>query len=102
VRGRDDESQIGSDSDSLVWVGEKDALLIHSAHVKAAGYPNDGCSAVIFTSKDPYAYVELETFGPVSVMKPGDRMQQTNIYTLLHRQEADAYAEAKRALGLHP
>lgn len=102
MRGQNDESQIGSDSDSLVWVGKEEAVLIHSPHVKSADYPNDGCSAVIFTSKDPYAYVELETFGPVSLMKPGDHIERTNTYTLLHRKESDPYAEAKRALALHP
>lgn len=99
VRGQSDESQIGSDSDSLVWVGAKDTLLIHSPHVKSADYPNDGCSAVIFTSKDPYAYVELETFEPLSLLKPGDYIERTNTYTLLHRKEADPYREAKRALS---
>jgi hypothetical protein len=91
-------SQIGNDGSSLLWMNEKCALRIDSPRVKGAEYPWHNSSAVIYTNADPDAYVELETYGPLSTMKVGDKIQRTNVYTLSRRSENEPEAEAKRLL----
>jgi hypothetical protein len=98
TRARQFESQIGSDASTLLWIDKDVALQIESPRVERAEYPNHGSSVVIFTSKDPFPYVELETFGPLTMMKTGDRIERTNTYTLMHRRDADPVQEAKRIL----
>ena len=78
-------SQIGSDAGTLEWFGEKYVLRIDSPRVDGAEYPNQGSSTVIYTNSDPDAYVELETFSPLSTMKVGDKIERTNTYTFSHR-----------------
>jgi len=95
-RGKNANSQIGSDADTLLWMDERHVLRIDSPRVPGADYADQGTNSTIFTSADPQAYVELETLGPLTLMKPGDRIERKNTYTLLERTEKDAEAEARK------
>jgi len=92
------QSQIGSDANTLLWMDEKYVVRIDSSRVRGE-YADEGTNATIYTGANPDAYVELETFGPLSLMKTGNKIQRRNVYTLLQRQEKDPFAEAKRVLG---
>jgi hypothetical protein len=96
TRGKSIESQIGSDASMLIWMDQKYVLRIDSPRVEGAEYADQGSSAIIYTGADPFAYVELETFGPLSTMKVGDKIQRTNTYTLSRRTEKDPEAEAQK------
>jgi hypothetical protein len=91
--------KIGTDAGTLLWVGEKAALRIDSLRVTDAEYPDHGSSAEIYTNPDPLKYIELETLGPLHLMKPGDRIQQVNTYTLSRRTESSPEAEARKLIG---
>jgi hypothetical protein len=99
TRSHANKSQIGSDASTLLWMNEKHAIKINSPRVMGAEYANQGSSTVIYTNSDPDAYVELETYGPLTVMKVGDKIERTNTYTLYKRSEKDAEAEARKILG---
>lgn len=93
-------SKIGTDGDSLVWVGDKTLVKIDSPRVAGAEYPDNGSSAEVYTNGgESWKYVELEMLGPLSELKPGDTLSQTNTYTLFRRQLADPLADAKRVLA---
>jgi hypothetical protein len=96
------ESQIGTDASTLLWMNDKYVLRIDSPRVEGAEYADQGSSAVIYTGANPNTYVELETFGPLSTMKPGDSIQRTNTYTLSRRTQKDAEEEARKICGLRP
>ncbi len=65
---------------------------------KARGqYPDDGCVTQVYTNPDPLAYVELETLGPLTNMRVGDRIERTTVYTVWPRTTPDAHAEALKA-----
>ena len=91
--------KIGSDSSTLLWIGERIALRIDSPRSKEARYPDQGSSAEVYTNPDPLSYVELEMLGPLHLLKPGDVIYQTNSYLLIRRTEPTAEAEARRILG---
>lgn len=90
--------KIGLDADSLLWIGAKHALRIDSPRVKKAQYPDKGSSTEIYTSADPLPYIELETLGPLQVMKPGDKIERSNTYTLSRRTKPTPEAEARAIL----
>jgi len=90
--------KIGLDGDTLVWIGEKHALRIDSPRVKKGIYPDGGSSTEIYTSPDPLPYVELETLGPLKMLKPGDTTERKNIYTLRRRAKPSIEAEARDIL----
>ncbi|HSS97139.1 MAG TPA: DUF4380 domain-containing protein [Terriglobales bacterium] len=98
TRSHQKSSQIGNDGSSLLWMNEKYALRIDSPHVDGAEYAENS-SAVIYTNADPDGYVELETYGPLTMMKAGDKIERTNVYTLSKRSETDPDVEAKKILG---
>lgn len=91
--------KIGNDGTSIVWVGPKELLRVDIPRVPGATYPDDGCSAEIYTNPDPVPYVELETLGPVKTLRIGDRLSATNTYTLAPRTVAGAEADARRLLA---
>jgi len=97
TRSHDKSSQIGNDGSSLLWMNEKYALRIDSPHVDGAEYA-EGSSAVIYTNHDPDAYVELETYGPLTTLKAGEKISRTNVYTLSKRTEKDPDSEARKIL----
>jgi len=97
TRSHQKSSQIGNDGSSLLWMNEKYALRIDSPHVEGAEYA-EGSSAVIYTNADPDRYVELETYGPLTTMKTGDKIERTNVYTLSRRTDSDPDRQARKIL----
>jgi hypothetical protein len=91
--------KIGLDADSLLWVGDKQMLRIDSPRVKRAEYPDKGSSTEIYTNPDPLPYIELETLGPLRLLKPGDKSERSNIYTLLRRSKPTPEQEARSVLA---
>jgi hypothetical protein len=76
-------SKIGTDGHALAWVGDKHTLLIAATPGETTGsFPDDGCSAEIYVSPDPWAYVELETLGRIATLGIGDTSSCTNTYRL--------------------
>ena len=66
----------------LTWIGEKETCIVSSPRVVGGEYPDGGASAEVYTNPNPKKYVELEMLGPLSEMKPGDRISQVNGYEL--------------------
>lgn len=99
VRDMKDSAKIGTDGGTLLWMNSQYVLRIDSPRVEGGDYPDQGSSAEIYTNKDPLAYIELETLGPLSTMKVGDHIERTNTYTLLQRTSGDAMTEARRIAG---
>jgi hypothetical protein len=93
---RGKQSQIGSDANTLVWMNARYVLKIDSPRVPGAEYADQNTNATIYTSADPLQYVELEPFGPLKVMKRGDRIERVVRYTLMKRNQKDPLAEAKQ------
>lgn len=92
-------TKIGTDSSRLLWVGSSQMLLIESPRLSGASYPDQQSSAEIYTNPNPKPYVELEMLGPLHELKPGDRIHQTNRYTLFSRKLSDPGADARRILN---
>ncbi|MBI4659507.1 MAG: hypothetical protein HY735_11760 [Verrucomicrobia bacterium] len=99
IRDRAAGHKIGSDAETLLWVGQSVCLRIDSARVETEDYPDNGSSVEVYTNPDPDAYVELEMLGPLRTLKVGDRIQQTTTYTLIRRTEPTPEAEAKMILS---
>ena len=99
TRDRKDSHKVGNDAGSMVWVGDREVLRIDIGLEPGATYPDEGCSAEIYTNPDPTPYVELETLGPLRSLKPGQRLSATNTYTLLRRDGEAPEAAARRALA---
>ena len=91
--------KIGTDAGALFWVGKDSVLRIDSARKISGDYPDDGCSAEIYTNPDPLAYVELEMLGPLHKMVVGDKITRASSYTLLRRTEVDPDLEVRRWLS---
>jgi len=87
--------KIGLDGGSMLWVGEKHVLRIDSPRVRKGEYPDEGSSTEIYTNPDPLPYIELETLGPLRVMKTGDKIERSNTYTLSRRTRPTPEAEAR-------
>lgn len=92
-------SKIGIDGSSLLWM-DGDSVL----RMDAANPPGDdargGGRTEVYTNPDPLPYVELETVGPLTTLRAGDRLERTNTYTLMRRSTQDATAEARMTFGL--
>ena len=91
--------KIGLDGGSLLWVGARHMLRIDSERQPGAMYPDQGSSTEIYTNPDPLRYVELETLGPLESLKPGERIEHSNTYTLLPRTRATPDEEARAIYG---
>ena len=98
VRNPGAAHKIGLDADSMLWVGEKHVLRIDSPRVRKGPYPDKGSSTEIYTSPDPLPYIEMETLGPLHLMKPGDKIERANTYTLSRRTKPTPEAEARAKL----
>ena len=96
TRSHENRSQIGSDGSSMLWMNEKYALRIDSPRTPEAEYANQGSSSVIYTNSDPDAYIELETYGPLTTMKVGDKIERTNVYTLSRRTDENPDSQARK------
>lgn len=79
-------SKIGTDADSLFWVGPKIAVQIESTR-QGGEYPDKGSSAEVYTNPNPLTYVELEMLGSLSTMRNGDKISQQNTYRLYRRAD---------------
>ncbi len=99
TRDAKNSTKVGSDAGTLIWMDERYVLRIDSPRVPGAEYPDQGSIAEIYTNPDPLPYIELETLGPLSTMKLGDRLARTNTYTLMRRTERDPVAEVRKLLG---
>lgn len=95
VRNPKAAHKIGLDADSMLWVGEKHVLRIDSPRVRKGEYPDKRSNTEIYTNPDPLPYIELETLGPLHLMKPGDKIERANIYTLSRRTKPTPEAEAR-------
>jgi len=93
--------KIGTDAGALFWVGKEAVLRIDAPRGIIGEYPDDGCSAEIYTNPDPPAYVELETLGALHKMIVGDRITRTSTYTLLRRNEVDPDLDVRKLLLRH-
>jgi len=99
ARSQSTHTQIGSDADTLLWMNDRYVLRIDSPRVEGAEYTDQGSNAVIYTNAGPDGYVELETFGPLTLIQVGDKIERTNTYTLMRRLENDVDAEARRIVA---
>jgi hypothetical protein len=97
VRHQLQHVKIGTDGSSLAWVG-RDCVVRIDAETRPGEYPDGGCVTEVYTCPDPLHYVELETLGPLTTMNPGDRIEQTTVYTVTSRSTTDLEAEARMAL----
>jgi hypothetical protein len=91
--------KVGTDAGVVFWVGKDATLRIDSPRNLIGQYPDDGCSAEIYTNPDPMAYVELEMLGPLTKMVVGDTILRTSNYTLLRRTEVDPDLEVRKLLS---
>ena len=92
--------KIGMRAATLVWIGATELLRIDSALVAGAKYPDDGCSAEVYTNADPLPYVELELLGPLASLAVGESIERVSTYTLGRRTEKDPATEIKRLLAV--
>ncbi len=100
VRSPKDKTMIGSDGETLLWVGEKSDVLIENKTAPLPGsnvqWP-DGVHSKIYTnSGDELKYVEFELLNPLANLKPGTSSSMSATYTLIPRTEKDAIREAKK------
>jgi len=97
VMTRDPKSphKMGTDTRQLLWIGERETCFITSWS-QGNEYPDRGASAEVYTNPDPKKYVELETLGPLSWMKPGDRVKETQNYLLQKRDGRSLEEEFRR------
>lgn len=84
--------KMGSDARRLLWVGKKETCMV-SGWSSGTEYPDRGASVEVYTNPDPKPYVELETLGPLSLMKPGDMITQSQEYSLRRRSGQSAELE---------
>jgi hypothetical protein len=88
--------KVGADGSSVAWLGRNCVVRIDTEN-RPGEYPDGGCVTEVYTNPDPLQYVELETLGPLTTMNPGDRIEQTTVYTVTPRSTADLEAEARNA-----
>jgi hypothetical protein len=53
----------------------------------------------VYTNADPVPYVELETFGPLQTLNPGEKMSATNTYRIARRTAADVDTDVRALLA---
>jgi hypothetical protein len=94
--------KIGMRAATLVWIGATELLRIDSALVAGAKYPDDGCSAEVYTNADPLPYVELELLGPLARLEVGGSIERVSSYTLVRRTNPDPKLEVRRLLAGEP
>jgi hypothetical protein len=90
--------KMGSDARALAWVGAKEICAITPWPAGGDEYPDKGASAEIYTNPDPKKYVELETLGPLTLLKAGERISHGQHYSL-HRRSHESPAQDLEAIG---
>ncbi len=97
-----EKTQIVSDGDALLWVGDGPDLLLEALPAAAGSGTGDwpeGAHAQIYTSPDgDQHYVELELLDRLHRLGPGDSAAFTVRYTLIPRSETDPLREAQKVL----
>lgn len=91
--------KIGTLAGTLVWIGPSEVVRIDSTLVPGGKYPDDGCSAEVYTNANPLAYVELELLGPLTRLTAGERIERVSSYTLVRRTDPDPESDARRLLA---
>jgi hypothetical protein len=94
---------MGFEAGSLAWVGTTWSMRIDAprlAGLNKTNYPNSGCSTSVYTNPDPVPYEELEFFGTLTNLVPGQSMSFVTTYNLFKRSQPDPSAEARVILGL--
>lgn len=73
-----EQGLIGSDTDTswMTWF-QNDLAYIKTFDPMKTGvdYPNGGCTVQVFTSDSKSGYLEMEVFGPVTDVKPGEHLE---------------------------
>jgi hypothetical protein len=90
--------KLGSDASRLVWVGANEVCVVSSARLNEGEYPDRGASAEVYTNPDPKKYIELELLGPLSRMKPGDKISHKSTYSLSKRTNRNPDKEVESLL----
>jgi hypothetical protein len=96
TRHAQQQVKVGSDGSSMAWLGQNCVVRIDT-EIGPGEYPDGGCVTEVYTNPDPLQYVELETLGPLTTMNPGDRIEQTTVYTVMPRSTPDLETEAVKA-----
>ena len=91
-------TKIGNDAGALLWVGTDNMLLIESPRVPGVArsrYPDNGCSAEIYTNPNPASYLEMELLAPLVSLGANNTSEATSVYSLFRRTHPTAFDEAK-------
>lgn len=99
TRSETKSTKIGTDAETLLWVGRDSMLRIDCRRDADRRYPDNSSSAEVYTNPNPDAYVELEMLGPLQLLEVGKRMDASSTYTLLRREKSDPEADARRVLN---
>ena len=94
--------KIGSDCETMLWIGSNGSLEISAPRLPGVTYPDSNSSVEIYTGTGTDGYVELEQLGPLTQLLPGESISFGVNYTLHHRVLADPQLEAERILGKKP
>ncbi|MHB1001762.1 MAG: DUF4380 domain-containing protein [Armatimonadota bacterium] len=81
-----EQGLIGSDSDGPWMISFQNDLAyvkLFDPMKKGVEYPNNGCSVQVFTSDAKYGYLEMEVFGPVTDIKPGEHTEISEQWRIL-------------------
>ena len=89
--------KLGFDGGTLLLVGTNLSLRMDAPRVAGATYPDGNSSTEVYTAH--MDYFELELLGPLADLPVGGQMEFVVVYTLVHRTEATADAEAKKILS---
>lgn len=99
LRDPHSDFKIGSDAGTLLWVGGTCALRIDVPRIPQAEYPDNGCSAKVYTNRDPLQYVELEMLGGLQQFSQGNTAELTCRYHLFRRTNLSPDTEARAVLA---
>ena len=64
----------------LAYVNNGVAFIKNFAHLVDAEYPDNGCSAEVFTNSD---MLEIETLSPLYVLAPGEEIEHVEIFRVM-------------------
>lgn len=100
TRDSEKDSMIGSDGDSLLWIGAGPDVLLENKTPRdpeRSQWAEQGSHSKIYTnSASQRAYIELELLDHLQDLKSGDRQSMTASYTLIPRSKSDPAEEAKQ------
>ena len=82
MRNPTKSTKLGTPGNILIWNGPNLKLEIERVGNEDGEFPDEGSHIEIYTNPDPLPYVELETMGPLRILKVGDSIDATNRYRL--------------------